>query len=413
MKLYHFAYKGPAFLGMAKVGVSFKNVQTIIFGPRGDNYVADWLVMRDRLSYIPPVRCTNLGFRELMSGSLSKLWEIIKHVLADYPNDIIIICPTVTSTLLKEDANILATHFNEEEKKKIFFLPIHHFKDEEDSAAEKTLLFLMEKFISNHCRGDEPAVNLIGVSRFNYNYLHDCNAIKQIISDIGLRINQLIPYETSVFELNKVSHAWVNILCDRTMSLSTVNFLKEKFNQPFISCFPYGVKNTRRFIEQLGKVMAHDYSSYVKEKEEAVFSKWKDVIKGSWRRKSACVFGEFTVSIGIAKILKEDIDCNLAMVGTYNTNYEKSFFQETQGLSNNILVTDRAIEVRKFIEKEKPDIILGTLNEERLASLLGIPFVGISSPTRYITTALFPSQSFIGYEGIDNLLYSMKKVLCK
>ena len=131
MKLIYFPYKGPAFLGVVKIGISFKNVHIIIFGPRGDNYVADMLTMREEPSKIPPIKCTNLSYEELAYGALPRLLKIIRYVLNKYPQDIILIAPTVTSALLKEDIQMIKSNLKESEQERIFFPPVNFFKDEE------------------------------------------------------------------------------------------------------------------------------------------------------------------------------------------------------------------------------------------------------------------------------------------
>jgi len=404
MKLIYFPYKGPAFLGVVKIGISFKNVHIIIFGPRGDNYVADMLTMREEPSKIPPIKCTNLSYEELAYGALPRLLKIIRYVLNKYPQDIILIAPTVTSALLKEDIQMIKSNLKESEQERIFFPPVNFFKDEEDISAEKTLFFLVSKANISYSPSKSPSVNLLGISFLNYNYLHDLRIYKEMMKDLGIKVNLTVPLEVSIFELNRIGEGWVNIPSDEVTSYLTLSFLREKYHQPFISSLPYGLKGTKIFIEELGKIVNKDFSDYIFKHEEELFSKYKGVFRGELKKKSVFIFGDFTTSLGLATIFKKDFNCKVCGVGTYNVKYKDLFFERAKKLSENILVTDEVKEVWKRLKEEKPDIVIGTANEEFVASQLNSLFIRISSPLRSVTTSLFPSESFLGYKGLKNLL---------
>ena len=76
MKLSYLPYQGPAFLGAAKIGISFEQIHTVIFGPRGDNYIVDMFSIRERLPSFPRIYSADIGYKELTSGVLPRLTEI-------------------------------------------------------------------------------------------------------------------------------------------------------------------------------------------------------------------------------------------------------------------------------------------------------------------------------------------------
>ncbi len=398
-------------MGMARIGASFKDVQTIIFGPRGDNYANDLLVMRERLPYLPKIRSAQVSVKELNSGALPALLEITKRILREFPEDIILICPTATSVLLKEDASMVLARLEPEERKRIFFPPVHYFKDDESGSADKTLRFLLEQFSAPAARSPAPSVNIIGSSLFGYNYLHNLNALKLLLMDLDIKVNLVLPLGACVSDLRAAARAWANIISDQTISYSAARYLKDTYNRPFLRHIPYGIYNTGRFIEELGAVTGEDYSVYITAKEKEAAARWKSYLTARDLSKlRVCVFGDLSAALGLAQVMKNDFHCEVAMVGTYDTGRKELFYEQGKELSNNLLASEDSREVWNIIKRQKPDLVMGTLNEERLCSVQKIPFLGISLPSRYIQTSLFPVETFLGYGGFDYLLSCIKKL---
>lgn len=411
MKLCLFSYQGPAFVGITKIGASFKNTQTIIYGPRGDGYVADMIVMRERLAQFPAIVASNLRSQEMSFGSLPRLIEIIEQTLKEYPEEVIIIAPTLASVLLKEDVETTLKRFNEQDRRRIVWPASHPFRDQEDSAAAKTLAQIIALYSKSGERSPEPSVNIIGTSLLNYNYAHDLKAIRQILEDLGIAVNLVIPLGTSIYELDKVARAWVNISADLAISALSLEYLKRYYQQPYLSMPPFGLTNTRKFIEELGELFGRDYAGYIEKKEQEIRMKWQDILKTSaLLNKAVCIFGDITSTLGLSSIFRDDLNINLNFKGTFNVSCKQLIPFPLTDLREPLFISDDALAVTKKIKENKPDIILGTLNEERLANNLQIPFIRISAPMRHVTTMSYPFQSFIGYLGYDNLLFNLKEL---
>lgn len=394
-------------MGAAKIGCSFKNIQVLVFGPRGDGYVADMVVMRERSPEHPPIRCTNLGYREFARGSLPRLTELLHHLLQQNPTDLILIVPTVFSALLQENMEMILSHF-ENDKSRIIFSSVSPFRDSEDMAADKTLAMFVQKYFQPLPKSEKPSVNLMGIALLKYGWSHDLAAVKDIMAELGVAINLTFPMHSSVYDLANLGKAWVHIPVDRVLTCSLSNYIRQHSPQSVINGWPYGLANMKRFLSELGSCLGMSFEPYIMANEEKIMAKWGNYLGEKWAGKSVAIFGDFTTVTGLAKTVTEDLKMALKVVGTYNTNYEPFFRKETERLSERVIVADDDIVVAQYLEKSNPQVIMGTLQEERIASQRGIPFIRISTPMRHVSSVMFPSQSFIGYQGFDNLLYNLQ-----
>jgi len=391
-------------MGASKIGASFKNVQTILFGPRGDGFPADMLVMRERLAQFPRIICSNLRNQEMSFGSLPRLIEIIAQTLAENPGDVIVVLETLSTSLLKEDVKTAIEKIKGRAESEIILMECDYFKDQEDAASAKTLLKLIELYgaVGGENRSAKPSVNIIGPALLSYNYLHDLLALKQIITDLGIEINLVLPMDCSVFDLKKINRAWVNLSTDIAISSPTLDYLQAACGQPYLPLPPVGLENTREYIGKLAGIFQRDYKDYIEKNEMELKTKWDLIrLQNDLTGKSVCVFGDITSVIGLSTIFRRDLNMSLKFAGTYNLSYREFFNQQMAGLAENYLATDDSAEVNRKIREADSNLILGTLNEERLANRLKLPYVRISAPMRHATTLALPFQSFVGYAGIQ------------
>jgi light-independent protochlorophyllide reductase subunit B len=232
--------------------------------------------------------------------------------------------------------------------------------------------------------------------------------------DLGVDINLVLPLGTSVFDLRTAARAWANIPCDHAISCTTGSFLRDAYHQPSLSHMPYGVYNTGRFIEELGALTGKDFSAYIASKEKETVGKWKEyLVSRDLSKLRVCIFGDYTASLGLAQTMKKDFHSQILMAGTYDTVHKDLFTEQAREVSGTVLVTDDSREVWENIRQLDPHLVMGTLNEERLCSIHKIPFIGISMPSRYIQTSLYPVETFLGYSGFDHLLGSIRRLFPK
>ena len=414
MKLYHSLYEGPGVWGISRMVASMEGIRLIIHGARGDDYGAALLPSGKRSLYTNLV-CTNVGNNELITGAQKRLIETIQESHKENPHYLSVVAETSTTNLLKEDIRQTVHMLNSRNNSKTLIAPHHPFKDTECSAADKFLKSLLEEYSEPVEKTPLPTVNIIGPAVLGFLAQQDLDMMKNLMNDLDIQINCIFPLDESPDNLKKLGQGWVNISTCPEISLSSLQFLKDTFDIPYILVPPSGITLTNEFLTQLGHLTERNYNSYISKNKNDTSVQWfLNILQEKIGRTiRAFVFGDFGHTVSITKAITKDLDFEVVAAGTYLTSFAETFKDTIQYYTNEMIITDNSLHVANLIKKHKPDIIFGTLNEQRLTSKMQIPFLDISSPVRYPgSTPLISSYtSFLGYKGFDNLINSLSRKL--
>jgi light-independent protochlorophyllide reductase subunit B len=415
VKLQLATYEGPAFWGVSRIAASLKNARIVVYGALGDAYIATLLPSGERSLY-PNLICSSVRSQEISMGASSRLSETISQIQQIYPEGVTIIAKTPASDLLKEDIEpIIKALDNPDSPGRVLVAPIEPFRDTEYSAMDKTMLYLIKEFSRSQPRSGEPSVNIIGSASMGFDVRQDLEEVKQILGELEIGINLIAPLGSSAADLKELNRAWFNICLCPEASFLSLKFLEERYGQPYILFPPIGLKGTRDFIEYIGRQVKRDYSSYISRKQRETSLVWFDqFVEPSLKAsKTVLLFGDLTHTVGLCKAVKEELGIRVVMAGTYITNWREGFENELKRCAEEILVTDDSGKVAKAIARLKPGMVMATLNEQRLAATLELPYLDISCPTRYPGSAPLISaySSFLGYRGFDNLINNISRDL--
>jgi light-independent protochlorophyllide reductase subunit B len=326
-----------------------------------------------------------------------------------------VVVETCSTNLLKEDIQQTVHMLNSENSSKTLLAPHHPFKDTELTAADKFLKNLLELYSVPVEKTSGPSVNIIGPAVLGFLAKQDLDMLKSIMSDLGIQVNCIFPLNESLDAIKNIGRGWVNITTCPEISLSSLEFLKDNFDIPYILLPPCGITSTNEFINQLGHLTDRNYNAYTSKKKDETSVLWflKILQEKIGKNIRAFVFGDFGHTVSITKAITEDLDIEVVLAGTYIDSCGERFKNTVQCYANETIITDNSLLVTELIKKHKPDIILGTLNEQRIASEMDIPFLDISAPVRYPgSTPLISSYaSFIGYKGLDNLINGLSRQL--
>src|SRR4029079_1903119 len=171
----------------------------------------------------------------------------------------------------------------------------------------------------------EPSVNIIGSYNLAFHNQHDIAEIKHLFSDLGIKINEIIPEGASVYQLKNLPKAWFNFVPYREIGLLTAQFLEKEFNMPYISITPIGVIETAKFIRKIQQVLKEQ--NLVVDFEEYIDIQTRFISQSAWFSRSidcqnltgkkAFVFGDSTHAATITKILTKEMGIHVVAAGTY------------------------------------------------------------------------------------------------
>ena len=267
MKLAYWMYAGPAHIGTLRVASSFKNVHAIMHAPLGDDYFNVMRSMLERERDFTPVTASIVDRHVLARGSQEKVVENITRKDKEEKPDLILLTPTCTSSILQEDLQNFVDRASLEAKCDVMLADVNHYRVNELQAADRTLEQIVRFYMGKErhlAEGDReisikkttyPSANILGIFTLGFHNQHDCRELKRLCSDLGIKINQVIPEGGSIKNLKSLGKAWFNIVPYREVGLMAAHYLEKEFNMPFVNTTPMGVIDTATFVRQIVNIV--------------------------------------------------------------------------------------------------------------------------------------------------------------
>ena len=418
MKLAYWMYAGPAHIGTLRIASSFNNVHAIMHAPLGDDYFNVMRSMLERERNFTPVTASIVDRNVLARGSQEKVVNNIVRKDGEENPDLIVLTPTCTSSILQEDLANFVERAQMDAKGDVLLADVNHYRYNELQAADRTLhqivKFYLEKAKKKNQLPQEktetPSVNIIGISTLGFHNQHDCRELKQLMKDLGVEVNEVIPDGASVHNLKNLPKAWFNLVPYRELGLATAQYLQEEFNLPYVDITPMGVVETARCIRKIQQVLNKqgvdvDYEEYINEQtlyvsQAAWFSRSIDC--QNLTGKKAVVFGDNTHAAAMTKILAREMGIHVVLAGTY-CKYDAEWFKEqVSEYCDEVLISDDNGAIGDAIARIEPSAIFGTQMERHVGKRLDIPCGVIAAPI-HIQNFPIGYKPFCGYEGTNQI----------
>lgn len=443
MKLAYWMYAGPAHIGTLRVASSFKNVHAIMHAPLGDDYFNVMRSMLERSRDFTPVTASIVDRHVLARGSGEKVVENITRKDKEDSPDLILLTPTCTSSILQEDLQNFVNRAATESKCDVILADVNHYRVNEIQAADRTLeqiiRFYIDKAVNNNnlniTKTNKPSVNIFGMFTLGFHNTHDCRELKNILTDLGITVNLILPEGASVTELKNLPQAWFNIVPYREVGLMSAIYLEHQFNMPYIATTPMGIINTANFIREIYEIVQsltnqftvnHDFnidpcfSKLESQKlttqtidfENYIDQQTRFISQAAWFSRSidcqnltgkkTVVFGDATHAACITKILVREMGLKVSCAGTYCKHDADWFREQVAPYTEQILITDDHTQVGDMIARIEPAAIFGTQMERHVGKRLDIPCGVISAPV-HIQNFPLGYRPFLGYEGTNQI----------
>nr|YP_009519523.1 Protochlorophyllide reductase subunit B [Udotea argentea]AYC65547.1 Protochlorophyllide reductase subunit B [Udotea argentea] len=409
MKLAYWMYAGPAHIGILRVVSSFKNVHAIMHAPLGDDYFNVMRSMLERERDFTPVTASIVDRRVLARGSQEKVVENITLKDQQEKPDLILLTPTCTSSILQENLQNFVGRATYQANSNILLADVNHYRVNEFQAADRTfeqiVAFYLDKTTEKIQKTEKPSANILGIFTLGFHHQHDCREIYRLLTDLGIKINQIIPEGCFVTDLKKIPEAWFNIVPYREIGLMAAKYLENKYNMPYIARTPMGLVEIASWIREISKIVGKNYEKYIDKQtrfisQAAWFSRSIDC--QNLTGKKTLVFGDATHAASMTKILAREMGINVCCAGTYCRNDADWFREQVQGFCDQVLITEDHTQVSNMIAQIEPAAIFGTQMERHVGKRLDIPCGVISAPI-HIQNFPLSYRPFLGYEGTNQI----------
>ncbi|MEI6044163.1 MAG: ferredoxin:protochlorophyllide reductase (ATP-dependent) subunit B [Chloroflexota bacterium] len=416
MRMSYWEYQGTAHTGVARVANSMNGVYAIMYSPVGDTYINSMFTMIERNKRFPPVTTSVLDLQTMGMG-VNRLAPTLEQVYADHHPDLMIVACTCSSILLQEDLGALTKSAElPEGKTEVLIYAPNPYRVEEDEAANGLLTLLTKRYATVALPPTpKPSVNIIGTISLGFHHKQDLVSLKRMLNTLGVEVNLVFPEGASIPDLKRLPQAWATIAPYREMGQDAAKVLEELYGIPAVLTTPLGVMATREWVRAVIAALskfaaAHNLPYNAEEPALAAFSMdqhstpsnlpWftytADVQSFSSRK--AFVFGDFTHTVGLVRLLATELDVQVVGAGTYDKRREQEFLEAVAPYTKETIISVEFDKVRKKIGELQPDVVLGTQMERHTSAGFDIPCATISNPT-HIEDFPLGYQPFLGYDG--------------
>ncbi|HEX2914828.1 MAG TPA: nitrogenase component 1 [Chloroflexia bacterium] len=276
----------------------------------------------------------------------------------------------------------------------------HAFEEDEWRSRDSSLLWLYEE---RKRRGEagtpDPQtgvrVNIIGPTYGCFNSYADLHEIKRLIKGAGGEIHYVYPMEANYADMDKLEESAVNVVMYREFG----GQLAEKLEKPYLYG-PVGMQETTEFIRELGRLLgtSEQAEAFIRqEKRDTLLPIW-DIWLGApqdfYNTTRVAIIANESYALGLKRFLGEELGMPVCLV----VNRQQS------NDANQWLL-------RNKLAKERPTIVLGSMNERIYIAEAGVPsrFLAASLPMPLIMRSV--GTPYMGYRGCVYLMQVLTNMI--
>ncbi len=404
-------YEGPPHVGAMRVATAMTDIHYVLHAPQGDTYADLLFTMIERLKDRPPVTYTTFQARDLGKDTASLFMNSARDAYERFKPNALLVGSSCTAELIQDDPGGLAESLDLPVPVVPLELPAYQKK--ENWGASETFYQLVRYFCSkevfegkNLVSKDSPSCNILGPTALGFRNKDDVKEIKNLLKEIGVRVNVVAPLDASTDDLYKIPLADFNVLLYPEVGRLSAEWLLKNHNQPYTKTIPYGVVSTRLFIEEIVSLVGMEKNQKILSLLERKLnnSRWysSSVDSNYLTNKRVFIFGDATHVLSAVNVAKDEFAFEVVGIGTYTREFAREVRALAKEIGVDALITDDYLEVEAEIEKLQPELILGTQMERHIGKRLGIGSAVISAPMHVQD---FPCRYSpqMGYEGANVL----------
>ncbi|MBW4862341.1 MAG: nitrogenase component 1 [Paeniclostridium sp.] len=367
---------------------SIKDACIVEFGPAGTTHYAIEGIGSLNGEDEAKVYSTHMDQSDVTFGKYERLEKAIVEIDKNISPKYIFVMASSISSIIGADIISVCDTLKDLTNAKLIPITTGGLKDDYNTGVEYALELLACEIVKDN-NIDKSKYNILGANIDKYNYLSDVKEVERIMNDLfDKKLNTTFTANTSIDEIEEASKASLNIVI-RKEALKAAEYMKEKYNIPYIYKNLYGLKNTIKFIESIKEIDGYILNEERYNEEINFVKKNMFGIKRKFyfydETKDCAVFGDYDTVIGISDMLNEfgfNVDRKEIL---YKTNCEDEYVLiSTSELDRMEYLKDKELlmllgdgPILDMVHNSKLDLQVSNPNLEKINIYPYTPFVGV------------------------------------
>lgn len=272
----------------------------------------------------------------------------------------------------------------------------------------KAAITIIDKYARKNLEVKKNTVNVLGLSDFYYNGTADCQEICRLLKKAGYEINAVPGAGSSLSELESLSSAQLNIVCNEELGLNLAKHLEKCFGTPYIVAgLPYGTNGTAKWMKAIHTALPCQNLQAVlaecKEQGERLTA-WGNDYRGVWGSiwfDKVVIAAPGTQALCMGQAVRNEwLDTgDLTIVCQH---YVQNIYGDA---ANRVLVTGRdSTAIEELWQKENNILLLASSSESSNLRRQKAKFFSCNIAYPSADEVLLTEEPFVGTRGAAHLL---------
>lgn len=398
MNIYKYFPVASDRMGIVWTLCSIEEACVIEFGPAGTTHYAvegiGQLNGEDSANFYS----THMDETDITFGSYERLENSIKEVDINKKPKYIFVMASSVSSIIGADVESVCRELQSTVNAKLIPVTTGGLKEDYNVGVEEALELIAKNMVKEAAEKTNT-FNIIGVNMDSYNFLSEGEEIRRMMKELfDKELNVMFTAYTSVDKIEAAAKASLNIVV-RKEGLKAAEYMKEKFNIPYVYGKPIGLKAIEKWIQEIRETVNYEVNEVALEKEINQVKEFMMKFRYKLRtltNKEVAIFGDGDTVISM-KGFMEDIGLSV--------NRAEILHSWNQG-EEGIVINSGEYERYKYLKENDLLMLLAdgcTLDMPSRAKFK----MQISNPNINAVN-LYPYKPFVGFRGT---MYLMEKIL--
>ncbi|MGL5086020.1 MAG: nitrogenase component 1, partial [Clostridium sp.] len=307
MELYKYFPVASDRMGIVWTLSTIEGACILEFGPAGTTHYAVESIGSLNGEDKARIYSTHMSESDLTFGNTERLKKSLLEIDVNIKPKYIFVMASSLSSIIGIDIQSVCIEIGEEINAKLIPIETSGLKFDYNKGVEEAL-YLLGKNIVQNTEDKNGKYNIIGVNIDSFNYESDGKEIQRTMKEIfNKELNTLFTANTSVEDIEKAALAELNIVIRRD-GLKLAEYMKEKYNIPFVYKKPIGLAETIDFICEISILMNYKINKSNLDEEKKLIEKHLQGVRFKLRgfeNKDVAIFGDEDTVISMKKFMKE------------------------------------------------------------------------------------------------------------